>query len=159
MDGITAVTAIVTGAIAATCDWRTGRVPNLLTLPVITLGILYTFYHQGMEAGIMRCILLFLVSLLGMAALMGMGDLKLIMAFLAVGGMEFMIYTVAIASILLLLIEFAIHKRDTLTDMRAGIWSLMTLNFDQTLGTGRKVKFAPYLLLGAIGGVVICVLF
>ena len=156
MDGITAVTAIVTGAIAATCDWRTGRVPNLLTLPVITLGILYTFYHQGMEA---RCILLFLVSLLGMVALMGMGDLKLIMAFLAVGGMEFMIYTVAIASVLLLLIEFAIHKRDTLTDMRAGIWSLMTLNFDQTLGTGRKVKFAPYLLLGAIGGVVICVLF
>lgn len=156
MDRITAITVIIVGIIAAVSDWKTGRIPNLLTFPAMFLGIGYTLWNQGAVNGMNRCLVLILLSFVGMTALFGMGDLKLIMAFFALGGGRFMLMTVVIATALVLVVQFIKHKDETLLDIKAGIWNLFTLRLDRTIGTGRKVKFAPYLLCGAIGGVAVC---
>lgn len=156
MDRITAITVIIVGIIAAVSDWKTGRIPNLLTFPAMFLGIGYTLWNQGAVNGMNRCLVLILLSFVGMTTLFGMGDLKLVMAFFALGGGRFMLTAVAIAAVLLLAVQLVRHKRETMMDIKAGIWNLFTLRLDKTLGTGRKVKFAPYLLCGAIGGVAVC---
>ena len=159
MDLITIVISLVISVAATVYDCRTGRIPNLLTLPVALFGVLYAFLMYGVGIGIGRCILLLLLFLAGMLSLVGIGDLKLIMAIGALNGAVCLAFTTLIAALGVLLVDVIKHRTDFWTDMKAGIWSLFTQQFHQRLGTGRKVKYAPYLLCGLIGGIVLCSIF
>ena len=46
----------------------------------------------------------------------------------------------------LLTVELIRHRKETQKDIRAGLYSIFKFQFDSSLGTGRKVKFAPYIL-------------
>lgn len=156
---MTIVISMTITAVATVYDCQIGKIPNFLTLPSMLFGVLYAFLVHGVENGLGRCILLLLLFLAGMLSLIGMGDLKLMMAIGALNGAVCLAFTTLIAALGVLLVDAVKHRPDFWTDIKAGIHSLFTLQFNYRLGTGRKVKFAPYLLCGLIGGVVLCSIF
>lgn len=84
---IAAALAIVIAAIAAATDWRSGTIPNWLTLPSITLAPLFYGLFFG-ASGAIQCLVAIFVSALGPYVLfrvgaMGGGDVKL---FASLGG-------------------------------------------------------------------------
>lgn len=156
MDPATIAASVFVAVIATVCDCRTGRIPNLLTFPAMLSGLVYAFVQYGIGTGIERCVLLIILFLIGALSLVGMGDLKLMMALGALNGLQCLAVTVLIAALLLLSVEIVRHRKETWLDIKAGLHSLLTLRFESKLGTGRKTKFAPYLLCGLVGGVVLC---
>lgn len=144
-------------AAAALLDLKWGRIPNWLTFPAMLLGVLYIFWQYGTGTGVERCILLLALFLAGTLSIIGMGDLKLLMALGALNGGFCLAVTVLTAALLLLTVELIRHREETQKDIRAGFCSLFKFRFDSILGTGRKVKFAPYILCGLAGGVIICI--
>lgn len=156
MDLTTIVVSVVVAVIATICDFQAGKIPNLLTFPAMAAGLVHAFACHGMGTGLERCFLLIILFLFGGLSLMGMGDLKLLMAFGTLNGALCLAITVFVAALLLLAVEVLRHRKETWLDIKAGLHSLLTLKFSSELGTGRKVKFAPYLLCGLIGGVIIC---
>ena len=155
MEALTVGLAIAVTAIGAYTDCRWQRVPNLLTFPAMGAGILCSFC-MGWEIGAARIVLLLAFFVLGMFNLMGMGDLKLLMAIGALSGVTCTLITFAISEILLLLHQWILDRKKTALDIHAGLLSILTRHFDSGLGTGRKVVFGPYALAGLIGGILIC---
>jgi prepilin peptidase CpaA len=84
---IAAASAIIIAAVAATTDWRSGTIPNWLTLPTIASApLMYGFFFGAGHA--MQCLVAILVSAFGpfllfRAGAMGGGDVKL---FASLGG-------------------------------------------------------------------------
>lgn len=159
MDQITITASLLVAAAAALLDLKWGRIPNWLTFPAMLLGVLYIFWQYGAGTGVERCILLLALFLAGTLSIIGMGDLKLLMALGALNGSFCLAVTVLTASLLLLAVELIRHREETRKDMWAGLCSLFKFRLDSSLGTGRKVKFAPYILCGLAGGVIICIVF
>lgn len=157
MDQITVTASLVVAATAAILDLKRGRIPNWLTFPAMLLGVLYIFWQYGAGMGAERCILLLALFLAGALSIIGMGDLKLLMALGALNGGVCLAVTVLTAALLLLTVELIRHREETQKDIRAGLYSIFKFQFDSSLGTGRKVKFAPYILYGLAGGVIICI--
>ncbi|MCI9553512.1 MAG: prepilin peptidase [Acutalibacter sp.] len=157
MDQITVIASLLVAAAAALLDLKWGRIPNWLTFPAMLLGVLYIFWQYGAGAGVERCILLLALFLTGTLSIIGMGDLKLLMALGALNGGFCLAVTALTAALLLLSVELIRHREETQKDIRAGICSLFKFRFDSSLGTGRKAKFAPYIFCGLAGGVIICI--
>lgn len=123
------------------------------------MGVTYAFVIYGVSAGLERCILISIIFLGGMLFLVGMGDLKLMMAIGALNGTLCLAVTTLLAAIGVLLIDRIKHRRYFWMDMKAGLRSILSMQFKSEFGTGRKVKFAPYLLCGLIGGIIACGIF
>lgn len=150
-----AISLLIVGC-AAIQDKKNGTIPNILTFPSIVIGLICTFVFQGINEGVERGILLVVLFFIGGFYIMGMGDLKLLMAIGAMNGTVCLIVTVGFAALILLVKELICHPGETWIDIKAGVRSLLTLQFDESYGTGRKVSFAPYIFLGLLGGVIIC---
>lgn len=155
MEALTIGLAIVVTAIGAYTDCRWRRVPNYLTFPAMAAGLICSFC-TGWEIGVARVVLVLILFGFGALNLVGLGDLKLLMAIGALTGMLCLLFTIAIAEILLLLHQWALDHKNTAMDVRAGLFSILSRRFDSGYGTGRKVAFAPYILAGLIGGILIC---
>lgn len=90
------LTFILVG-IASVFDYRTRRIPNLLTLPVMAIGLILNVYYSGL-VGLQQSIL---GLLLGVGLLlipfaiggMGAGDVKLLAAVGALNGPQFVLFT------------------------------------------------------------------
>lgn len=155
MDWFTAGFSLVITAIAAICDFRTGKVPNFLTFPAMLFGVVYA-YFGGTGNGLERILLLIVLFVIGGIHIFGMGDLKLIMAIGALNGILCIGITVASAAILVIIVDSIRHRQEAWIDIKAGFRSLSELRFDKSYGTKRSVKFAPYLFVGLVIGVILC---
>ena len=142
MDWITVAISLVIAALAAIWDIRTGKIPNFLTFPSMLFGTIYAC-AMGTETGLERILLLVVLFVIGSSNIFGMGDLKLIMAIGALNGIFCIGITVAFAAFMVIIIK-------------AGYRSLSELKFDKRYGTERSVKFAPYLFVGLVIGVILC---
>lgn len=72
---------------AAITDLRTSRVPNFLTLPFLPIGLLLCGFPLSPES-YNRIVWLIVFFFFGTFRLMGMGDLKLCMAVIALQGIQ-----------------------------------------------------------------------
>lgn len=84
---------VVVGAIASVTDLTQGKIYNWLTLPAAIAGIAFSTYWGGWE-GLGQALLGILVALglygwMFWIRMMGAGDVKLLMAFGAWGGMQY----------------------------------------------------------------------
>ena len=152
----TVIVSIAVTTVGAYTDYRWKRILNVITLPAMLFGVAYGFLVGGIGRGIERVVLMAIMYGIGALGLLGMGDLKLLMAIGTLNGTMCMLYAVAISSLILLFHQLLRDRRATMLDIKAGIYSLLSRRFDNKLGTGRKVRFAPYVLIGLIGGVLIC---
>lgn len=104
MDHVLIVTCVVLASIAVYTDVRWGKIFNVITVPFALLGIALNSIAGGLEglllslAGIGAGFALWLVSNF-LGRIMGGGDIKLLMAFGALMGPAFMLWTLGIGAI------------------------------------------------------------
>lgn len=155
MDWITVAISLVIAALAAIWDIRTGKIPNFLTFPSMLFGTIYAC-AMGTETGLERILLLVVLFVIGSSNIFGMGDLKLIMAIGALNGIFCIGITVAFAAFMVIIMDVIRNRQKAWIDIKAGYRSLSELKFDKRYGTERSVKFAPYLFVGLVIGVILC---
>lgn len=155
MDWITIVVSLAVSLASVITDLCWKRIPNWITFPAMLFGIVYAFFVSPINA-LGRLLVLAALFTVGILGILGLGDLKYLMAVAALNGFLCTSITLAIGSLLLLFKELMFSKKETLQDIRAGLFSFTHCFFDPRLGTGRKTIFLPYLAVGLIGGILIC---
>jgi prepilin peptidase CpaA len=104
MDHVLIIASVVLAAIAAYTDIRWGKIFNVITVPFALLGLVLNTVGGGLEGlllslgGIGAGFALWLVSNF-LGRILGGGDIKLLMAFGALMGPLFMLYTFAIGAV------------------------------------------------------------
>jgi prepilin peptidase CpaA len=90
------ITFFIVGA-AAVYDYRTRRIPNLLTFPALALGLVINIYYsgfKGLEESLLGLLLGGLLLLIPFVlGGMGAGDVKLLAAVGALNGPHFVLFT------------------------------------------------------------------
>lgn len=134
-----AVTLIIL-IISAILDTKTMRIPNWLTFGGMGLGLLIT-YIISWQTGLINTGVILLLFFLGMTGFVGLGDLKLLMAMVALQGWLPSLITLGLASLLLIIVK--VKNEHYVVDMKR-------LKDKALASEGVKVPFAPYLLAGYI---------
>ncbi len=104
MDRVLIIASVVLALIAAYTDIRWGKIFNVITVPFALLGLTLNTIAGGLEglllslAGIGAGFALWLVSNF-LGRILGGGDIKLLMAFGALLGPLFMLWTFAIGAV------------------------------------------------------------
>ena len=113
----------------AMTDWRTGRVPNILTLPVMLLGMLLTSWHvvtQGDYMGPAMLAILWALFYAGWAARWyGGGDAKIRMALAALWPRRYLLIALLLSAILAGVIVLILDFRRTRPMITAAVGRLM----------------------------------
>lgn len=154
MDRITIVVSLVISFVSVITDLRWKRIPNWITLPTVVFGMTYAFFSSPITA-LERLLVLAGLFTVGIFGVVGLGDLKYLMAVAALNGFLCTSITLAIGALLLLLKELLFSREETVQDIRAGLCSFTHCFFDPRLGTGRKTIFLPYLAIGLMGGILV----
>lgn len=134
-----AITLIIL-IISAIFDKKTMRIPNWLTFGGMGAGLLIT-YIISYQAGYINTGVILLLFFLGMTDFVGLGDLKLLMALVALQGWLPTLITLGIASIGLVIIKVKNEHYSV---------NMKRLKDKELAAEGIKVPFAPYLLAGYI---------
>lgn len=133
----TLVSALAVLVISAITDMKTRKVPNVVTFPAMILGIVLTATMNGSDM-LFRIVWLVFLFFFGTLGLMGMGDLKLLMALVALRGMGETSLTLLFGS--LLLIAYCL-----VTETTAMTETLKDTGRFLTIGTGiRKLSDSEY---------------
>jgi Flp pilus assembly protein protease CpaA len=146
---IQAVIAAVTCLAAAIFDIKTNQIPNKLTFPVISIGLILTLITQPITTFIIAFVAIIIWFFLGMTNFMGLGDIKLVMAITAIGGCHMGIISFIIGILFLCLFALVTNPIET------GVYvhkMLRRLRFkkEPIYKGSTKYKFAPFLFLGVI---------
>ena len=138
---------------AAITDSKEGKIPNIITIPSILLGIVLTVLTgKSLLLLVASLTLLFLFGGLGF---FGMGDIKLLMAVSSLSGPKIMLLSLFLASINIIIIQGLKSPESMKNDVKKGLNMLLfrDIKIDKE---GKTIAFAPYLLLGfCITGVLI----
>ena len=126
--------------ISAIFDKKTMRIPNWLTFGGMGAGLLIT-YIMSWQTGLISTGVIILLFFLGMTGFVGLGDLKLLMALVALQGWQPALITLGVASIGLVIIK--VKNEHYAVNMKR-------LKDKELAAEGIKVPFAPYLLAGYI---------
>ena len=141
--------SVIMLCIAAIVDLKTMKIPNTLTFTCIFLGILLCAIGNGFVETGMRTLVTIILFALFMTGLLSGGDTKLLMALTFLSGIPAMLFSVIIANVTLLLFV-ALHSKDeALSVLQQGLF-LINRPERWYEGTGRKIAFAPYLLVGFV---------
>ena len=126
--------------VAAFWDNSKRIIPNWITLPFIPIGLVLT-YITDINNGLVITSVVVALFFLGMTGMFGMGDLKLIMALTALQGYYPALFTIIVASGLLVIqkikFERYVPKMKRIIDKKAA-------------EDGERVPFAPFMLIGFV---------
>lgn len=132
--------------IAAINDYLYFKVPNYITFPSIIIGLVLSFYISPTTC-LLRIMCIVILFFAGMLNFIGMGDLKLIMAILALNGLYYTAVVVLIGALCLMIYCLV-------TDYKSMILSLKNTVRFFTLQTpiipinDEKYPFAFFMALG-----------
>lgn len=144
---IRSVIAAVICLAAAVFDIKTRKIPNKLTFPAIIVGMFLTLVFRPLSYTIVIVSILGFLFFFGMTDFIGLGDIKLLMAVIAVGGWEMGTWAFLLAILLLFFyacIENPIETYIYIEKMFARLkFKRRAVNKEST-----RYVFAPFLLLG-----------
>lgn len=148
-DKLSVLITITILAIASYTDLKYRRVPNWLTFPGMITGILLCgIFERGDLTS--RLIWLIAFFFIGMLAIMGMGDLKLMMAIIALRGIMTASITLLAGSLLLLFYCIITEGIDKVwSGFKIAITCLRLNNINREL-EGKKYPFAVFISMGYI---------
>lgn len=135
-------TAVIGAGVAMITDSRTGKIPNLLTFPLMFIGLVLNGWWFGLEGlgysfGAMLLGIAFYMPF-AMVGAFGMGDVKLMAAIGALGGFRFVIgaflYTSVIGIPHVLVVQYLNYGKDALlillTSFTTGAYKKKTIHTD-----------------------------
>lgn len=144
--------------IASAIDIQTRKIPNYITFPFMTMGLVFTIIFNNVS--VMNCVFgMALMFSFGMLGLAGMGDIKLLMVIASVSGFAMTILTAGIAAVLLLIFKLFTNYESTKRAMREGINAVIYGNLKILDRTGERFAFAIYITISyvlVVGGVFVC---
>jgi prepilin peptidase CpaA len=162
---ISALTLLGSGA-SAVYDLKTNRIPNLLTLPLILIGLILNTYSRGylgLKDSFLGMAIITLILLLPFAlGGIGAGDVKLLAAIGALNGIWFGIYALLLSSIVggLIALGLAVYQgqlRLTIFNLASSLFSLRANIFkgkipqsEDVLITGLKFPYGLAIFLGTL---------
>ena len=140
--------------LAGIIDVKTRKIPNYITFPAFGIGIVLTFFINGIYSLIP--VLLFTVFMFGISifGIMGLGDVKLLIAESSLVGVFNALLTLSIGSIAVVVIYFLTKPKMMESEVRLGLINLSTGNWKGVFD-GKTIPMAPFLLIGFIGATII----
>lgn len=145
IDKLTLLCSFVALAVAAYFDIKSFRIPNKLTFPVMTVGLILSVFLSPAET-LRRAAAIILLFFFGMLHLMGMGDLKLCMAITALRGWQEMLYMILGACVSMLLYCVLKNPKKSFYEIKAAFicmfWRM------PPIGGGQQYPFSVFLLVG-----------
>ena len=132
---------------AAVIDIKSKRIPNIITFPAMIIGITLTsiFNTQHLAQCVIMMVALFLF---GATGLMGLGDIKLLMAVASTSGIMFTITVIGAAVALLLIKELISDFKHTCVEIKTGLFLVATGNTSNADANSKKAPMAAYILAG-----------
>ena len=127
-------------------DLRERRIPNFLTFPFILIGLVFSFYISK-EEFIVRLLTLIIFFLFGSMRLLGMGDLKLLMAIIALRGPFEGIYTLLCAALLMIWYCMMERPADTVISLK-NTFLYFAVRKPITVEDGKAYPFALFIAVG-----------
>ncbi|MCR5479039.1 MAG: A24 family peptidase [Ruminococcus sp.] len=144
----TIVAAIVL-IIAAIFDIKKQRIPNSLTFPAFFVGLILMCITENFQTILINIICVLAIFLFGATGILGLGDIKLLMALTVLYGWSSTLLSFALASVILLIFTSFVNPVET--------WIYITKFFRRIRREkvpfnkkATKYVFAPFLLFGAV---------
>ena len=132
-------------------DIREKRVPNFIVFPGIVAGlgllVLKCIYYGSLRVGISNLVLFVLLFLFGMTGLLGLGDIKLLMALALVNEPITLLIGIALACILIVVIQVIKEGKRILPKIWAGFGMILTKKLVSVAKNGDAIPFVPYFLI------------
>lgn len=139
------LTLAVVGA-SACFDAKYRRVPNYITFPAMVIGLLLAGFPFTKESYI-RLFALLIIFLLGQTRLMGMGDLKMIMAVAAWRGYREAWWMFLLGVLIMTAFCFLTEPRQT-AEAFHNVFRLFKYRTGTLERNGKEYPFAVFLALG-----------
>ncbi len=143
------ITLILTAAvliISTVTDLRNRKIYNWITFPAMIIGLLTAGFPLHATAYV-RLAWMTGCFFFGMLGIIGLGDLKLIMAVIALRGYMEAIWMVACGAIVMLL-YLLIRERKLMMQTLQGYFRSVVYKTDMIPRTGKAYPFAPFLAVG-----------
>lgn len=142
-------------AFLAYTDWRTRRIPNIVTFPLMLIGILWGVYSGAWRESLLGLLGTFVVLLpLGAINGLGFGDVKLLMAIGAFKGPLFVLDVFVFALIVNLILGLVLAPKRFLEGLRTFfhmLLGLFVLKITHRIEeSALKIPFAVCVLLGTL---------
>lgn len=146
---VQSILAAVTCLAAAVFDIKTNKIPNKLTFPMIIVGLVLSLIFAPIKETIISSVIVVALFFLGMTNLIGLGDIKLLMAVTMIGGWKMGVFSFIIATIYLCICAYIINPIET------GFYITKTikrLHFQKQKFNKNSTKytFAPFMFLGVL---------
>lgn len=137
-------------AVAAWVDVKTRRIPNALTMPILS----FCFISATMEAvnslQFVKLLFLIVCFFIGMLPGLGLGDIKLIMCVGAITSPFWVMIETAIASILVLVVLAIRNPASAFVKLQRGIQNPFPVHQNIPKKADNSVPFALYLFAAYI---------
>ena len=146
---LTILITITILAIASYTDLKYRRVPNWLTFPGMITGILLCGIFERGDL-VSRLIWLAIFFFIGMLAIMGMGDLKLMMAVIALRGIMTASITLLAGAMLLLVYCIVTEGPKKVLDGFKLAMKCMLLGNYKNKFEGKEYPFAVFISMGYV---------
>ena len=144
---ISSLLAAVICLAAAIIDIKKTRIPNIITFPAIITGLIITAFERSASDLIISVTVIVALFFIGMLNIIGLGDIKLLMAVTALCGAKMCGYSFIIGIMLLCLYAVIFNPIETYIYIKK--WKQrykfkkVAVNRDST-----SYPFAPFLFLG-----------
>ena len=164
MDRVLIIASVVLALAAAYTDIRWGKIFNALTVPFAALGLVLNTVGGGLEgllmslAGIGAGFVLWLISNF-LGRILGCGDIKLLMAFGALMGPLFMLWTFAIGAVIGGIIAIGVSLRHGLLgkiikQMGTSIYLRAAFSEPMEIADGAGEVRLPYAIALGLGALI-----
>lgn len=140
------ILATIVAVIAAVCDCKTRKIPNWLTFSAVSIGVIATFL-QGWREGLSLLVVLSILFFFGMLRLLGMGDLKLLMALAALTMPVWTPLIILMACGWFVAWEFASNPQGCFKRIQL-LWLSVTMGCGIPADPKKAKPMAPCILLG-----------
>jgi len=151
-DFIGFVLIIIIGILATIFDCRTMKIPNAISFPFMGFGLIWNvlFNREDWWVNLIAFVIIFLF---GSLRLMGLGDIKMLMAMSLISGWFCIILTVLFSCVLFVSVQLIFHFKETWFTINSTLYYAKTNSFkaikESTIGSKKK-SFFIYILFGYI---------
>lgn len=131
---------------ASACDIKDRIIPNVLTLPMIPIGLFLSGFPLTWES-IERFVWVIVFFLIGYIRIMGMGDLKLIMAVICLRGIQETSAMFFVGTLLLFVYCLATETETTIRSFK-DLYYMFFYHTGMIQRSSKKYPFAAFLAVG-----------